>query len=178
MKDARKENWPILGICQGLEVLSIIMADDNLGVLDKIVIYGDNLPVTWHKSNTKDSRMFGSYPVDLLHKMETNGVALHAHTYSVSLETYNKTKGLKKEMKVLQTDTWKRPSDGKKIEFIDAMESVSYPMFATMYHPEYQVLDFPTTSPKKWGKAEKETGEQIAFRMSLLLNRYARQNTN
>lgn len=75
-------------------------------------------------------------------------------------------------MKILQTDTWKRPSDGKKIEFIDAMESVNYPMFATMYHPEYQVLDFP--GPKKWRQAEKETGEHIAFRMSLLLNRYAR----
>ena len=45
-----------------------------------------------------------------------------------------------------------------------------------MYHPEYQVLDFP--GPKKWALADKELGEQIAFRMSLLLNRYARQNTN
>ena len=96
------------------------MADDNLGVLDEIVIYGDNLPVSWKE---KESRMFGSYPPSLLKKMETNGVALHAHTYSVSLETYNKTKILKKEMKVIQTDTWKRPSDGKMIEFIDAMES-------------------------------------------------------
>lgn len=67
------------------------MAEDNLGVLDEIVIYGDNLPVTWNKKNAKESRMFGSYPKDLVQKMETNGVALHAHTYSVSLETYNKT---------------------------------------------------------------------------------------
>ena len=49
MKDIRKEDWPILGICQGLEVLSIIMAEDKLAVLDEIVIYGDNLPVTWKK---------------------------------------------------------------------------------------------------------------------------------
>lgn len=59
MKDVRKEEWPILGICQGLEVLSIIMAEDNLSVLDEIVIYGDNLPVSWKE---KESRMFGSYP--------------------------------------------------------------------------------------------------------------------
>ena len=32
------------------------MAYDNIVVHDKIeiVIYGDNLPVTWHNSNTKD----------------------------------------------------------------------------------------------------------------------------
>ena len=81
--------------------------------------------------------MFGTYPSSLKKKMESEGVALHAHTYSVSMETFNKTKGLKKEMKVIQTDTWKRPSDGKNIEFIDAMESLNYPIFATMYHPEY-----------------------------------------
>jgi len=42
------------------------MAEDNLGVLDEIVIYGDNLPVTWNKKNAKESRMFGSYPKDLV----------------------------------------------------------------------------------------------------------------
>ena len=40
MKDLKGEDWPVLGICQGLEVLSIIMGDDDWHTLDNIVIYG------------------------------------------------------------------------------------------------------------------------------------------
>jgi len=40
-------------------------------------------------------------------------------------------------MKITQTDAWERPSDGEKIEFIAAMEGKEYPIFVTMYHPEY-----------------------------------------
>lgn len=69
--------------------------------------------------------------------MESQNVALHAHTYSVSTETYENTPGLKESMKIIQTDVWVRPSDGEEIEFISAMEGKDYPIFLTMYHPEY-----------------------------------------
>lgn len=69
--------------------------------------------------------------------MESQNVALHAHTYSVSTETYDNTLGLKESMKITQTDVWVRPSDGEEIEFIAAMEGKDYPIFLTMYHPEY-----------------------------------------
>lgn len=69
--------------------------------------------------------------------MEVEKVALHAHTYSVSTETFESTPGLKQQMKITQTDVWVRPEDGKEIEFIAAMEGVDYPIFLTMYHPEY-----------------------------------------
>lgn len=32
--------WPILGICQGHEVLAIINEDDDIRTLDPVVIYG------------------------------------------------------------------------------------------------------------------------------------------
>lgn len=47
MKEIKNEEWPILGICQGLEVISIILNDDNPDVLDKIFIYGQNRPIHW-----------------------------------------------------------------------------------------------------------------------------------
>jgi len=28
MKDVKEEEWPILGVCQGLELISIILGDD------------------------------------------------------------------------------------------------------------------------------------------------------
>ena len=63
MKDEEDEEWPILGICQGLEVLSIIMAGDDLDVLDNVVYYGTNRKVHWEVGNVaEESRMWSTFP--------------------------------------------------------------------------------------------------------------------
>lgn len=109
--------------------------------------------------------------------MSEKKLALHAHTYSVSLETYNQSEGLKKNMKIVQTDTWIRPGDDKEIEFIAAMEGANYPVFAFMYHPEYQMLDYQ--GDKAWPKSDSEAStEEIAYRLSKKINMIARTNSN
>lgn len=102
------------------------------------------------------------------------GLALHAHTYAVSLETYHRFPTLKKSIKITQTD--KHTENGESIEFIDAMESRDYPIFASMYHPEYQLLDFE--GPEKWNLVDNRLTDEIAFRLSMLLHKYACKNTN
>ena len=47
MKDVKDENWPLIGICQGIEVISLILADDEHDALTKVFIYGGNRPVKW-----------------------------------------------------------------------------------------------------------------------------------
>ena len=74
------------------------------------------------------------------------GLALHAHSFAISVDTFKSTSGLNDEMKITQTDVLSK--DGKIVEFVNAMESQRYPIFATMYHPEYQVLD--QIGPEKW----------------------------
>jgi gamma-glutamyl-gamma-aminobutyrate hydrolase PuuD len=110
MKDVKGEEWPIIGICQGLEVLSIILGEDDPNTLDYVDIYGQSLPIDWEVKNvSEESKLFGTFPEYLVNAMQQEGLALHAHTYSVSLDTYNRTPGLRDFMKVLQTDVWKRP---------------------------------------------------------------------
>lgn len=66
MKDVKRKNWPILGICQGLEVLSLIVGDDDPKVLGKFDIYGRNRPMHWTVKNVqKESRLFRSFPLEL-----------------------------------------------------------------------------------------------------------------
>ena len=43
-------------------------------------------------------------------------------------------------MTITQTDTLL--TDKKSITFIDSMEANDYPIWSTMYHPEYQLLGF------------------------------------
>jgi gamma-glutamyl-gamma-aminobutyrate hydrolase PuuD len=113
MKDVKDEEWPILGVCQGLEVISYILNDDYVDTLDIIDIYGQSLPIDWNiNDHTVESRLFQTFPDYLVEAMDNDGLALHAHTYAISLDTFNKTKGLNEFMKVTQTDVWKRPEDG------------------------------------------------------------------
>jgi len=58
-KDEEDEEWPILGICQGLEVIAIALAGDTLDVLDTIVYYGTNRKVQWQIDDVaKESKMW------------------------------------------------------------------------------------------------------------------------
>ena len=89
IKDQTGEDWPVLGICQGLEVVSVVQALDDINALDRVVIYGENRPVTWTSSfHNGESRFFSEYPGYLVGQMQSEGLALHAHTYSVSIDTY------------------------------------------------------------------------------------------
>ena len=75
-------------------------------------------------------------------------------------------------MKILQTDVLET-SKNKTVTFIDAMESPKYPIFALMYHPEYQMLKF--LGEKRFPLSpNRKTVEEIGFRVSLHLNRMAR----
>ena len=63
--------------------------------------------------------------------MQSNGLVNHEHSYSVLLDTYNNTVGLNQLMKVTSIDTL------GNLTFIDTMEAKNYPIYTSMYHPEY-----------------------------------------
>ena len=46
---------------------------------------------------------------------------------------------------VLQTDNFK--NETMNVVTVDAIEAKDYAMFGTIYHPEYQIMDFIS---KKW----------------------------
>ena len=165
-----------MGICQGLEVVSLILGEDNPSTLDEIFMYGNMEPVTWNQTSLDNSTLFGTFPPALIDHMSVDNLTLHAHSYSIDVATYNKTPGMRKEMNILHTVDYEK--DGQPRKFIGAMEGKTIPVYLIMYHPEYQMLDFK--GPKRW-QLGKDNGvghltEEIAFRLSLLLNRQARLN--
>jgi hypothetical protein len=106
--------------------------------------------------------------------MSNTGLAFHAHTYAIALETHNSTPSFNKFFKVIATDTLIRLEGN--IEFIVAMEAYHYPIYSTMFHPEYQLLD---VIPEYGFKIHKspET-EEIAHNFSKLMFHVARKSPN
>ena len=98
------------------------------------------------------------------------------------METFEKTPGLKDEMIVTQTDIWhdaknESGSQFTDVAFIAAMEHKHYPIYTSMYHPEYQASMIPSLTG--WSAYEnRANAEEIGFRISLMLNREARKNSN
>lgn len=92
-----------MGICQGLEVVSLILGEDNPSTLDEIFMYGNQEPVEWNNTNLQNSTLFGTFPEYLVNQMAVDNLTLHAHSYSIDVDTYKKTPGMRNEMKILQT---------------------------------------------------------------------------
>jgi gamma-glutamyl-gamma-aminobutyrate hydrolase PuuD len=100
MKDTRNQTWPVFGICQGLEVISVILGDHDLDTLTEIVIYGQNRPTQW-QIKWSDTRMFKYFTQELAQKMTNIGLSLHAHTYSVDTESLKKKHHLREFMNII-----------------------------------------------------------------------------
>ena len=148
----------------------MILADDEPSALSKVFIYGGNRPVTWTVEPSTESRMFRTFPANLTASMATEPYTNHEHSYSLSMETFNNTPGLNQMMKVTSIDKL------GNITFVDSMEAKNYPIYTCMFHPEYQTLDY--VGPKKWKMVANQDTDEIAFRLSLLVNRDARSNSN
>ena len=84
--------------------------------------------------------MFSNFSNTLLETMHNQSLAFHYHTYGISAGDYQSIPSLRRFFKVISTDT-----TYDKEEFLTALEAYNYPIYALMYHPEYQWLDFLST---------------------------------
>lgn len=129
--------FPIWGTCQGFQQLSVLTANKNLLTLTDTKAVA--LPLTLTPA-AQSSRMFRSFPKDLLQSLTQENITGNFHSWSLSLQNYSRNAKLKRFYKVLSTNT-----DGKK-EFISTMEAYRYPFYAVQWHPEkspFEWIDKP-----------------------------------
>jgi len=125
----------------------------------------------WEVKDSSESKMFKDFPPELIKSMHEKNLFLHIHKFAVTVDDFNKYDGLKKQMKIIQTGAF-----NKTTTYINAMEAYNYPFFTIMSHPEYLMLD-STQCEGKDVVCSEDTNE-IALRLSHMLNKYARMNSN
>jgi hypothetical protein len=121
--------------------LSTLASRDKKDLLQ--VLSRDNVQrkVTWQWNSTeeihRESRWFKEFEPSLLNHMKNEEITFHYHTYGVSLEDYQSIQSLQSFFKLISTDV---AEDNR--EYITGMEAREHSIYATMYHPEYQLMNF------------------------------------
>lgn len=129
--------FPIWGTCQGFQQLCVLTANKDLLTLTDTKAVA--LPLTLTPA-AQTSRLFKSFPRELLQSLSEENITSNFHSWSLSLQNYSRSARLKRFYKILSTN-----SDGKK-EFISTMEAIRYPFYAVQWHPEkspYEWIDKP-----------------------------------
>ncbi|KAF3856801.1 hypothetical protein F7725_017524 [Dissostichus mawsoni] len=140
--------FPIWGTCQGFQQLSVLTANKNLLTITDTKAVA--LPLTL--TPAQSSRLFRSFPKDLLQSLAVENITGNFHKWSLSLLNYSRNAKLKRFYKVLSTN-----NDGKK-EFISTMEAHRYPFYAVQWHPE--------KTPFEWVDKPGMTHSPTAIRVS------------
>ncbi|XP_037622858.1 zgc:171566 [Sebastes umbrosus] len=129
--------FPVWGTCQGFQQLSVLTANKNLLTLTDTMAVA--LPLTLTPA-AQSSRLFRSFPKDLLQSLAEENITSNFHKWSLSMQNYSRNAKLKRFYKVLSSN-----NDGKR-EFISTMEAYRYPFYAVQWHPEkssFEWIDKP-----------------------------------
>ncbi|CDW89591.1 gamma-glutamyl hydrolase 1 [Stylonychia lemnae] len=140
-KDKYNEHFPIFGNCQGFQVLTLIVANDNIDILEKFPALSNNRRVRWAFPNNevkKESKFFENFSQELIDKMANNNLAYHAHFFAIHSRFYQEIESLRKFFKVIATDTLIFGFS----PYTTIIEAHDYPIYAILFHPEYQLQNY------------------------------------
>ncbi|XP_030622096.1 gamma-glutamyl hydrolase [Chanos chanos] len=120
--------FPIWGTCLGLQLLTVLVAGENL--LTRATAENVSLPLTF----TEDpllSRMFKSFPDKVLKALATEPLTGNFHHYGVTAEAFLNNQKLNDFFSILSTNI---AENGSK--FVSTMEGKKYPFYGVQWHPE------------------------------------------
>lgn len=84
-------DFPVLGLCQGMQVVTVVQGNDDISLLEDFKVMGQT-SVQWITdidNTTAKSRIFEGFPDDLKEEMAHRQLALHFHNYAPSVAKYN-----------------------------------------------------------------------------------------
>ncbi|XP_075237241.1 gamma-glutamyl hydrolase A-like [Lycorma delicatula] len=146
------EIFPILGICQGMEILSYI-GSNQINPLIPCLCDNMNMPVIF-QDNFKNSFLYKALPSDYIKILTTKPVTSNHHLFCLTEENVIKF-NLDKEWRILSTNY-----DAHGIKFISSMENIVYPFAGVQFHPEKPAYE--------WNPIQHNPHNYL----SILVNRY------
>lgn len=139
MKYAKKRNIPVLGICQGFQLIITLEAEENIlrSFKNTPARFQNNHFETNDLEDIKKYSLFTKFSIDDISHFTNRNVNLHYHNWGISYNEFNKIEALKYNYEV-STYGYDREDN----LFINSIHHKRYPIHGIQYHFETGNVSF------------------------------------
>ncbi|XP_042344831.1 gamma-glutamyl hydrolase isoform X2 [Plectropomus leopardus] len=120
--------FPIWGTCMGMQLLTVLVAGENL--LTKTPAENIALPLNL-TTEAGSSRMFEGFPNELMRALTQEPLTGNFHRFGVTVKTFQENEKLQSFFSILSTNI---AENG--VQFVSTIEGKRYPFYGVQWHPE------------------------------------------
>ncbi|KAK1424062.1 hypothetical protein QVD17_19374 [Tagetes erecta] len=135
-KNDAGEHFPLLAICLGFELLTMIISKNN-NILEDFSASDQASTLQFMNNINIEETLFQRFPSELVAKLSTECLVMQNHKYGISPETFQRNTELCSFFKILTTST-----DQNNKVYVSTVQSESYPVTAVQWHPEKNAFEW------------------------------------
>ncbi|XP_052178878.1 gamma-glutamyl hydrolase 2-like [Diospyros lotus] len=135
-KNDAGDHFPLLAICLGFELLTMIISKDN-NILESFKATDQASTLQFVNDVNIEGTIFQRFPPDLLKKLSTDCLVMQNHKYGISPERFQENKELCGFFNILTNSA---DSDNKV--YVSTVQAYSYPVTAVQWHPEKNAFEW------------------------------------
>ncbi|KAL7143459.1 hypothetical protein ABFS83_08G192100 [Erythranthe nasuta] len=137
-KNDAGHHFPLLAICLGFELLTMIVSKDE-NIMEKFNAknHASKLKIMKKADVTGNGSLFQRFPEVLRNKLSTKCLVMQNHSYGISPAKFRRDARLDSFFKILATSTDK---NGKP--YVSTVQARKYPVTAVQWHPEKNAFEW------------------------------------
>jgi gamma-glutamyl hydrolase len=128
--------FPVMGHCQGFELLSIITSN-NFDILSPVDAQNISLPLEFTSAAPKSTLFGENFPDDLGDIYITQNVTFNNHQFALLVDTFSNDKDLNTFYNSLSEN-----DDRNGTRFVSTMEGIKYPIYGIQWHAEKPLYEW------------------------------------
>ncbi|GFP78678.1 gamma-glutamyl hydrolase 2 [Phtheirospermum japonicum] len=166
-KNDEGDHFPLLAICLGFELVTMIVSEDE-NILEKFNAINQPSTLKFMKDVNINGTVFQRFPPALKKKLSTDFLVLQEHRYGISPKKFRKSQRLCSFFEILTTS-----ADRNGKAYVSTMRARKYPVTAVQWHPEKNAFE--------WGLSmipHSEDAVQVTQHVANFIVREARMSKN
>ncbi|RAL49081.1 unnamed protein product [Cuscuta campestris] len=135
-KNVAGDHFPLLAICLGFELLTMIISKDN-NILERFNASNQASKLQFVENASFEGTLFQRFPPELLKKLSEDSLTMNHHRWGISPETFQANADLCNFFKMLTTS-----ADKDSRIYVSTVQAKSYPVTAVQWHPEKNAFEW------------------------------------